>query len=37
MLLSTAFEGFQWTALAAGGMALALLGMALALRSKQRR
>lgn len=37
MLLSTVFEGFQWTALAAGGMALALLGMALALRSKQRR
>ena len=37
MLLSTVFEGFQWTALAAGGMVLALLGMALALRSKQRR
>jgi drug/metabolite transporter (DMT)-like permease len=37
MLLSTVFEGFEWTALAAGGMALALLGMALALRSKQRR
>lgn len=37
MLLSTVFEGFQWTALAAGGMALALTGMALALRSKQRR
>ncbi len=37
MLLSTVFEGFEWTALAAGGMALALVGMALALRSKQRR
>jgi len=37
MLLSTVFEGFQWTALAAGGMALALVGMALALRSKQKK
>ncbi len=37
MLLSTLFEGFVWDALSAGGMALALLGMALALRSKQRR
>ncbi|MFM7403235.1 MAG: DMT family transporter [Erythrobacter sp.] len=35
MLLSTLFEGFQWDALSAGGMALALLGMGLALRSKQ--
>ncbi|MCZ8368463.1 MAG: DMT family transporter [Porphyrobacter sp.] len=37
MLLSTLFEDFHWTWLAAGGMALALLGMGLALRSKQRR
>jgi drug/metabolite transporter (DMT)-like permease len=37
MLLSTLFEGFMWDALSAGGMALALLGMGLALRSKQRR
>lgn len=37
MLLSTLFEGFKWDALSAGGMALALLGMGLALRSKQRR
>lgn len=37
MLLSTLFEGFKWNALSAGGMALALLGMGLALRSKQRR
>jgi drug/metabolite transporter (DMT)-like permease len=37
MLLSTLFEGFRWDALSAGGMALALLGMGLALRSKQRR
>ncbi|MEO0057848.1 MAG: hypothetical protein RIT17_1321 [Pseudomonadota bacterium] len=37
MLLSTLFEDFRWTWLAAGGMALALLGMALALRSKQAR
>jgi drug/metabolite transporter (DMT)-like permease len=37
MLLSTLFEGFTWDALSAGGMALALLGMGLALRSKQRR
>jgi drug/metabolite transporter (DMT)-like permease len=35
MLLSTLFEGFVWDALSAGGMALALIGMALALRSKQ--
>lgn len=37
MGLSTLFEGFDWGALSAGGMALALLGMGLALRSKQRR
>jgi drug/metabolite transporter (DMT)-like permease len=37
MLLSTLFEDFRWTWLAASGMALALLGMALALRSKQAR
>lgn len=36
MLLSTLFEDFRWTWLAASGMALALLGMALALRSKSR-
>ncbi|MEE4316254.1 DMT family transporter [Erythrobacter dokdonensis] len=37
MLLSTLFEGYRWTALTASGAALALFGMALALRSKQRR
>lgn len=37
MLLSTVFEGYRWTWLTAIGMALALLGMGLALRSKQRR
>jgi drug/metabolite transporter (DMT)-like permease len=37
MGLSTLFEGFRWDALSATGMALALLGMGLALRSKQRR
>lgn len=37
MLLSTLFEGYRWTTLTVAGMALALLGMALALRSKQRR
>jgi drug/metabolite transporter (DMT)-like permease len=36
MLLSTLFEGFVWDALSAGGMALALLGMGLALRSRQK-
>ena len=35
MLLSTLFEDYQWTALAAGGMALALLGMVIALRSRK--
>ena len=32
MGLSTLFEGFKWDALSAGGMALALIGMGLALR-----
>jgi len=36
MLLSTLFEDFRWTWLAASGMALALLGMGLALRSTSR-
>ncbi|WP_245804568.1 DMT family transporter [Erythrobacter tepidarius] len=36
MGLSTLFEGFVWDALSAGGMALALVGMGLALRSKSR-
>ena len=35
MLLSTLFEGFKWDALSAGGMALALLGMGLALRARR--
>lgn len=35
MLLSTAFEGYGWTALTAGGMGLAIVGMVIALRSKQ--
>jgi drug/metabolite transporter (DMT)-like permease len=37
MGLSTLFEGFAWDALSAGGMALALAGMGLALRSKQKK
>ncbi len=37
MLLSTVFEDYRWTALTASGAVLALIGMALALRSKQRR
>lgn len=36
MLLSTLFEGYRWTWLTAGGAALALLGMGLAIRSKSR-
>lgn len=35
MLLSTLFEDYRWTALTATGMALALLGMVLALRSRR--
>ena len=35
MLLSTMFEDYKWTWLTAGGMGLAVLGMLLALRSKQ--
>ena len=35
MLLSTLFEDFQWDALSMGGMALALLGMGLALRARR--
>jgi drug/metabolite transporter (DMT)-like permease len=35
MLLSTLFEDYRWTLLTASGMALALAGMALALRSRQ--
>lgn len=35
MLLSTLFEGFKWNALSASGMALALLGMGLALRARR--
>jgi len=36
MLLSTLFEDYLWTALTAGGMGLAVLGMVVALRSKSR-
>ncbi len=35
MLLSTLFEGYVWTGLAGAGMALALAGMVLALRSRR--
>lgn len=35
MLISTLWEGYRWTPLAAGGAALAIIGMAIALRSKQ--
>ncbi len=37
MLLSTLFEDYNWTAITASGMGLAILGMVLALRSKQSR
>lgn len=37
MLISTLFEGYDWTALTAGGMVLAVIGMVLALRAKQTR
>lgn len=37
MLLSTVFEDYRWTWLTAGGMALAIVGMVLALRAKQSR
>ncbi|MEL7446440.1 MAG: DMT family transporter [Pseudomonadota bacterium] len=37
MLISTLFEDYRWTWLTAGGMVLAVIGMVLALRSKQRR
>jgi drug/metabolite transporter (DMT)-like permease len=37
MLLSTLFEDYRWTALTIAGMGLAVIGMVLALRSKQRR
>ena len=35
MILSTLFEGFRWDLLSASGMALALLGMGLALRARR--
>ena len=34
MVLSTLFEGFAWTVLAAGGAALAMVGMLIALRAR---
>ena len=37
MLISTLFEGYVWTPLTLGGMALAVVGMVLALRSKQKK
>ena len=37
MVISTLFEGYQWTALTIGGMVLAVLGMIIALKSKQAR
>ncbi len=37
MLISTLFEGYQWTWLTASGMVLAVIGMVLALRSKQKK
>ncbi|MBV7265732.1 DMT family transporter [Erythrobacter ani] len=37
MAISTLFEDYRWTALTAGGMVLAVIGMVIALRAKQRR
>ena len=37
MLISTLFEDYKWTWLTAGGMVLAVIGMVLALRSKQKK
>ncbi|MBD2843347.1 DMT family transporter [Erythrobacter rubeus] len=37
MLISTLFEDYRWTALTAGGMVLAVVGMGIALRAKQSR
>lgn len=37
MLLSTAFEGYRWTALGAAGVALAVLGNVIALRNRTAR
>jgi drug/metabolite transporter (DMT)-like permease len=37
MVISTLFEGYEWTGMTIGGMALAVLGMVIALRSKQAR
>ena len=37
MLISTLFEDYKWTWLTASGMVLAVLGMVLALRSKQKK
>ena len=34
MSLSTAFEGYRWSALAVAGAALALVGLVIALRSR---
>jgi len=34
MLLSTLFEGYDWSALAAGGAVLATLGLVVAMRSR---
>ncbi len=37
MLLSTLFEGYQWTWLTASGMVLAVIGMVLALRARKQK
>lgn len=37
MVISTLFEGYQWTLLTAIGMALGVIGMVFALRSKQKK